>query len=65
MGNARETLIQNLEGPTNLGDLSIVKRIVLNWILGCESVDWIHLAQDSVQWLALVSTLIKTWECLD
>jgi len=25
----------------------------------CEDVDWIHLAQDRVQWLVLVNTVMK------
>jgi hypothetical protein len=30
------------------------------WILciRCENVDWIHLAQNKVQWLALVNTVL-------
>jgi hypothetical protein len=26
---------------------------------GCENVDWIHLAQDRVQWLVLVITVMN------
>jgi hypothetical protein len=29
--------------------------------VGCETVDWIHLAQDRVQWRALVNTIMKLW----
>jgi hypothetical protein len=25
---------------------------------GCEDVDWIHLTQDTVQWLALANTVM-------
>jgi len=27
--------------------------------LGCENVNWIHMAQDRVQWLALVNIVMK------
>jgi hypothetical protein len=26
--------------------------------IGCEGVDWIHLAQNNVQWRAIVNTVI-------
>jgi len=29
--------------------------------IGCEVVDWIHLAQDRDQWQALVYTIMKLW----
>jgi len=29
------------------------------WEIGCEVVDWIHLAQDRGQWQALVNTVMK------
>jgi hypothetical protein len=29
--------------------------------LWCEDVDWIHLAQDRVLWLALVNTVMSLW----
>jgi hypothetical protein len=28
---------------------------------GCESVDWIHLAQNRDQWSALVKTIMNLW----
>jgi hypothetical protein len=28
-------------------------------VIGCESVDWIQLAQDGVQWRALVNMIIN------
>jgi hypothetical protein len=33
--------------------------IILKWILDCEGVDWIHLAQDRVQWQAVVNTVMN------
>jgi hypothetical protein len=33
--------------------------------MGCEFVDWIHLAQDMVQWRALVKTIMKGGEFLE
>jgi len=27
--------------------------------IGCEDMDWIHLVQNSVQWLDLVKTVMK------
>lgn len=37
---------------THLGNLGIGGRIILKWILkeGCEDVDWVHVAQNRVQW---------------
>jgi hypothetical protein len=34
-------------------------RIILEWITGRECVDWIHLAQDRVQWRTPVNTVIN------
>jgi hypothetical protein len=52
-----------LKGRDHLGDLGIDRRITLKWILKkhVKGVDWIHLAQDRDQWLALVNTVIKLW----
>jgi hypothetical protein len=38
--------LENLKGKDHLEDLSIGRRIILEWILeiGWEGVDWIHLA---------------------
>jgi len=27
----------------------------------CEDVDWIHVVQDRVQWVAVVNTVMKLW----
>jgi hypothetical protein len=29
--------------------------------VGCEGVDWIHLAQNRVQWCAIVNTVMNLW----
>jgi hypothetical protein len=29
--------------------------------MGCESVDWMHLAQDRGQWWVLVNMVMKFW----
>jgi hypothetical protein len=29
--------------------------------IGLEDVDWIHLAQDRIQWQAVVNTVINSW----
>jgi phosphoribosyl-ATP pyrophosphohydrolase len=47
-----------------LEDLDIDGKIIINQILkkiGCEGVEWIHLAQDRDQWQALVSTIMNLW----
>jgi len=33
--------------------------VMLKWILSCEDVNWIHLAEDRVQWRILVNTVMK------
>jgi hypothetical protein len=41
------------EEKRSLGHPGITGRIAFKWILqetGCEDVNWIHLAQDRVQW---------------
>jgi len=32
---------------------------------GCEIVEWIRLAQDRVQWLALTDVMMKLWVSQD
>jgi hypothetical protein len=49
----------------NVYDIFIGKpegKIILKWILGKYgggAVDWIHLAQDTDQWWALLNTVMK------
>jgi hypothetical protein len=48
----------NLRVKDNFGDVDIDGRIVLRWDLkkiGREGMDWIHVAQDKVQWWTLVN----------
>jgi hypothetical protein len=42
-----------LEGPSRSCILISLKEV------GCEGVDWIHLAQDRIQWRAVVNTVMK------
>jgi hypothetical protein len=54
-----------MEGRDHLGDLGI-HRIILKWILkeiGYEDVDWIQLAQDRIEWQAVVN-IIMNWVLL-
>jgi hypothetical protein len=32
---------------------------ILEWILGCDGMDWIDLAHDRERWSALVNTVIN------
>jgi hypothetical protein len=64
-------LVGKPEGRRPLGRPRCRGRIILEWILGetvwegierivlLEGVDWIHLAQDSDQWRAVVNTVMK------
>jgi hypothetical protein len=59
-----KNLLENLKGRDRFGDIVIDGRMTLNNIFKearCEGVDWIHLAQDRVQWLALVNMVINLW----
>jgi hypothetical protein len=52
----------NLKGGNNLEDVGVNTRIILKWILrglDYENVVWIHLAQDTAQWRALVNTVMN------
>jgi hypothetical protein len=52
---------EELKGRYNLLDLSVDGNRMLKHILECEGVDWIKLAEDRIQWLALVSTIMNLW----
>jgi hypothetical protein len=41
-----------LKGRNHLDDLGVNEKTILEWILemGCEGVDWIHLAPDRDHW---------------
>jgi hypothetical protein len=47
-------------GTNHLEGLGVDGRILLKWILGWEGVDWIYLAEDKVQWWAVVNTVTNT-----
>jgi hypothetical protein len=42
----------------NLGDPDVDGRIVTKMRKRCEGVDWVHLAQDTDQWRALVDKIM-------
>jgi hypothetical protein len=56
-------LLGNLKGRDRLGDLARDERIILRWILRkeFEDVDWVHAAQDRVQWRAFVNMVMNLW----
>jgi hypothetical protein len=46
----------------HLGDLGLLVRIILKWILKeivCDGVDWIQVPQDRNLWRAVVNTVIQ------
>jgi hypothetical protein len=49
----------NLKERDHSEDLGINGRIILEWILRKQVVDWIHLAQDRDQCRALVNKVIN------
>jgi hypothetical protein len=55
--------LENLKGRDLLGDLGIDGKVIVRHLrkTGCKGVDWIHLAQDRVQWQALVSTVMNLY----
>jgi hypothetical protein len=48
-------LVRKPIGKRPLGDIDVDGRIMDHRGVGCEGVDWIHLAQDRDQWRALVN----------
>jgi hypothetical protein len=50
--------LKSLKGRNNLGDLGVGGRLILLYV-GCKGVEQIHLAQDRVYWLAVVSTVMN------
>jgi hypothetical protein len=52
---------ENLKGRGLLEHLDVDERIMLKRILkhGQENLNWIHLAQDRVQWRAVVITVMN------
>jgi hypothetical protein len=57
-------LVTKPNGKNQLEDEDIDGRIMLTYFKDTvmwEGVDWIHLAQDRVQWRLLVNTVIVLW----
>jgi hypothetical protein len=69
--NAHKIVVENPEGKRLLGDIGTVEGMILKWMLefiGCESVHWIHLAQEGVQKPVLENMVLdstKDWKFLD
>jgi hypothetical protein len=62
MRNAYKISVRKLEGKRPFARLR--NRWEVNIIMdlsdiGCEDVDWIHVAQDRVQWWAFVNTVMN------
>jgi hypothetical protein len=53
--------LQSLKERTHLEDLSIDGRITALKERGCESVDWMYVAQDRDPCQALVSKIMNLW----
>jgi hypothetical protein len=43
----------------NSDDLGLDSKIILKWILGWKSVEWVDLVQDRDQWRTLANMVIK------
>jgi hypothetical protein len=56
--NAHKILVGKPEGKRSLADLGVDGRIILQW---WEVVDWMRLAQDRNQFLAVVNTVMNLW----
>jgi hypothetical protein len=58
-----EFQLENLQGRNHLRDLGTDgQKILLNWILKekqSEDVEWIHMAQNRVQWQVLANTVMN------
>jgi hypothetical protein len=60
--NAYEIFVGKHEGNRSVGRPTHVWEDNINidlWEMGCEGVDWIHLAEDRFSLRALVNTVIK------
>jgi hypothetical protein len=53
--------LQSLKERDNSQHLGIDVRIILKWILKKEGVDRIQIAEDRVQWMALVNMVMNLW----
>lgn len=65
MGKLRNAHIffwhENLNGLYHLRVLAVDERIILEWLLGCDSVDWISVNQDKNHCLDFVVMIMKFW----
>jgi hypothetical protein len=64
MRNAYKILAGKPEGRDHSEDLGTDGRIIFRVDLGeivWEDVDWIHLAQETNQWRAVVNTVLELW----
>jgi hypothetical protein len=52
-------LSENLKGREHSEDLGVDGSTILEWILGWEVVDWMHLAQDRDKWRTVVNTIVN------
>jgi hypothetical protein len=55
-------MVGKIKGRDHSVVLVVDGNVMLDWILrelGWESVDWIHLAQDSNQWRVLVNSILN------
>jgi hypothetical protein len=51
--------MENLKGRSLFEDKGVDGKIILKLIMEWERVDWIHLAQDMIQWLSHVNTVMN------
>jgi hypothetical protein len=60
--NAYIFSLLNLNEINRLDNLGIDENIRMDpRKIGCKGVDWIHLAQDTDQWRALVNVVMNVW----
>jgi uncharacterized protein YjcR len=60
--NAYKFFVQSLNGGEHSEDLGVDVKIILKWILrelGWKVVNWIHLAQDRDQYIAVVNMVVN------
>jgi hypothetical protein len=57
--NAYNILVGKPERKIPIGKTGVDGKMLLEWILRSEGVDWIHLAQDRDQWRALANMVMN------
>jgi hypothetical protein len=50
---------RNLNERDHSEHLGVDGKIILERILGCEGVNWVHMVHDRDQWRALVNTVMN------